>query len=169
MELAIVVAMADNRAIGIKNGLPWRLPEDLKRFKEITMGHPMIMGRLTFDSIGRALPGRVTIVVTRDNTWPAPDGVVATHNLEEALAAAELEAKKLGVETIMIVGGANVYEQLLPRCNKLFVTEVHTSVTGDAFFPAINLEVWAETNRRKYMSNAAELLAYSFVEYQKRQ
>ena len=161
--------MADNRAIGIKNGLPWRLPEDLKRFKEITMGHPMIMGRLTFDSIGRALPGRVTVVVTRDKKWPAPDGVVVVHDLESALGAAESEAKRLGVETIMVVGGANVYEQLLLRCNKLFVTEVHTSVTGDAFFPAINLEVWTETNRRKYMSNAPELLAYSFVEYQKRQ
>lgn len=167
MKLAIVVAMAENRAIGIENGLPWHLPEDLKRFKQITMGHPMIMGRLTFESIGKALPGRKTIVVTRDKSWYAPENVAVVYSLDDAIACAKSEADKLNVDTAMIVGGANIYEQMLDLCQNLYVTEVHTCVTGDAFFPVINSSDWYETSREKLQSNASDLLGYSFVEYQK--
>lgn len=165
MELAIVVAMAENRVIGVENTLPWRLPEDLKRFKAITMGHPMIMGRLTFESIGRPLPGRTTIVVTRNSGWKAPGGVLVAHNLDSAISLAEQEADNLGVNTVMVVGGAKVYEQTLAKCHRLYVTEVHTFVTGDAVFPPILSTDWKEFARQRFVSEAADSLNYSFVEY----
>lgn len=167
MKLAVVVAMAENRVIGANNTLPWHLPEDLKRFKDITMGHPMIMGRLTFDSIGRALPGRKTIVVTRDPNWRGPEGVLVAHDLDSARKCAEVEAKSMGVERVMVVGGANIYVQLLPVCNELYVTEVHTSVDGDAVFPVITSSGWTELSREKFESEVPDSLAYSFVLYQK--
>lgn len=167
MELAIVVAMSENRVIGADNALPWHLPEDLKRFKALTMGHPMIMGRLTYDSIGRPLPGRTTIVVTRDKSWPIPEGVLVANSLEEARGKAEREAERLGVNTIMVVGGANIYEQLLPECTRLYVTEVHTSVKGDAVFPELDASVWHESRREKILSQSAAKLYFSIVEYQK--
>jgi len=167
MKLSIVVAMAENRVIGVDNTLPWHLPEDLKRFKALTMGHPMIMGRLTYDSIGRPLPGRTTIVVTRNAHWPAPEGVLVANNIECALVIAEQEAERLGVDTTMVVGGANIYQQLLPRCTALHVTEVHTSVEGDAVFPEIDLAVWQERSRKKILSKSDDPLYFSIVEYRK--
>lgn len=167
MKLAIVVAMSENNAIGVENSLPWHLPEDLKRFKEITMGHPMIMGRLTFDSIGRPLPGRTTIVVTRNRDWDAPDGVLVAYCVEDAIKIAAIEAERLSVDTVMVVGGAKIYEQMLDICTKLYVTEVHTFVTGDAFFPKINPKIWKEVSRLKYQSKTSNLVHYSLVEYQK--
>lgn len=167
MELAIVVAMAENRVIGAENTLPWHLPEDLKRFKTITMGHPMIMGRLTFESIGRPLPGRITIVVTRNPDWKAPEGVFVATSLDSAIGIAEQEADNLGVNTVMVVGGAKIYEQVLEKCHRLYVTEVHTFVTGDAFFPPVSSTDWKEFTRQRFVSKAADSLSYSFVEYYK--
>lgn len=168
MKIAIVVAMAENRVIGVENTLPWRLPEDLKRFKEITMGHPMIMGRLTYESIGRPLPGRKTIVLTRDPEWQAPEGVVVASGIDEALRCAEGEAEKLGVECVMVVGGAKVYEQILPKAEELYVTEVHTFVDGDAYFPIIKSPQFEELSRHRFHSEVPDFLAYSFVKYQKK-
>ncbi len=169
MELNIVVAMTDTGLIGVNNSLPWHLPEDLKQFKARTLGHPMIMGRLTYDSIGRPLPGRLTVVLTGNKDWNAPEGVRVAHTLDDALALAEACAEELGVAQIMIVGGARVYEQFLPKVKRLFVTEVHTQLEGDAYFPEIDRRIWVETSRQRYTSEGASALEYSFVEYLRRE
>ena len=114
MKLSIVVAKSGNGVIGVDNGLPWHLPEDLKRFKALTMGHPMIMGRLTYESIGRPLPGRKTIVISSGKPT-LPDGVTLVDSLESAELIATQEAQKMGVDELMVVGGANVYSQFIDR------------------------------------------------------
>ena len=167
MKLSIVVAKAENGVIGVDNGLPWHLPEDLKRFKQITMGHPMIMGRLTYESIGRPLPGRKTIVVSSQKL-ELPEEVVVVENLELAEDRARLEAKNMGLEEVMIVGGAKIYEQFISKVQRLYVTEVHTFVEGDARFPRLVTCDWAETDRQRYSSDSAEGLDYSFVTYDRK-
>lgn len=127
MHLALIAAMARNRAIGIKGQLPWRLSDDLKRFKAITMGHVLLMGRTTFDSIGRPLPGRRTIVVTRQRDWSAP-GVEVAHTIDEAI-------EKAGHHQIFVAGGADIYRQTIDRASRLYLTLVSRDVEGDAFFP----------------------------------
>lgn len=167
MKLSIVVAKADNDVIGVENGLPWHLPEDLKRFKQVTMGHPMIMGRLTYESIGRPLPGRKTIVVSRQNI-DLPDGVLLASSLSEAEALALQEAVAMGVDEIMVVGGEKIYTQYLPKVSRLYVTEVHTLVDGDARFPLVSSDDWREEERHTYSSNSGEGLDYSFVTYSRK-
>ncbi len=164
MKLSIVVAKADNRVIGADNGLPWHLPEDLKRFKEVTMGHPMIMGRLTYESIGRPLPGRKTIVVSSQKL-SLPSEVSVVQTLAQAEALGEVEAQKLDVDEVMIVGGAKIYSQYLPRVARLYVTEVHTCAEGDAVFPELSERYWVESDRQRYSSDSVEGLDYSFVTY----
>lgn len=138
MTVTLVVAMGTNAVIGVDGGLPWRLPEDLAHFKQLTMGHPMVMGRTTFESIGRPLPGRTTIVLTRDPDWSA-DGVEVAPNLEAALT----RAKELDDE-VFVVGGAQVYAEALESgvVDQLCVTRVAASPDGDTFFPAIDWERW---------------------------
>ncbi|WP_229054228.1 dihydrofolate reductase [Aeromicrobium sp. Leaf350] len=140
MTVTLVVAMGANRVIGVDGGLPWRLPEDLAHFKRITLGHPMVMGRATYDSIGRPLPGRTTIVVTRQADWSA-DGVEVAHSLDDAL----VRARELD-EEVFLVGGAQVYAEALERdlVDVLVVTRVAQSPEGDAVFPAIDWERWSE-------------------------
>ena len=167
MEVCIVVAMEENRAIGKDNDLLWHLPADLRHFKEKTMGHPMIMGRRTFESIGKALPGRTSIVVTSDSSWSAA-GVLTVSSIEQALRAAESDARVRGVEKVMIIGGAQIYEQMIEKAQRLFVTEVHTSMEADAFFPEIDLDQWQEVSRQDFNADALNSLAYSFVEYQQK-
>jgi dihydrofolate reductase len=133
--VSIIVAASANNVIGADGGLPWRLPEDLRRFKRITMGKPMIMGRLTFESIGRALPGRRSIVVTRQADYTAEGcDVVATPE-----AALELASN---ADEVMIVGGGKIYEQLLPLANRIYMTRVHAEISGDTFFPEIDADEW---------------------------
>ncbi|WP_262691154.1 dihydrofolate reductase [Kordiimonas aestuarii] len=155
--ISMIVAMAENRAIGKGNALPWHLPADLKHFKSVTMGKPMIMGRKTFDSIGRPLPGRRTIVVTRDAGWHR-DGVDVAYTLERAIELAET------VNEVMIVGGAQIYQQALPHADRLYVTEVSIEADGDAFFPAFSKEDWQETDRQDFAAEG-DTPAYSFVIY----
>ncbi len=128
MKIAIVVAMAANRVIGRDNQLPWHLPADLKHFKQLTLGKPVVMGRKTYASIGRPLPERTNIVVTRDRDYEAP-GCVVVHSLDEALAAAGEAAE------VMVIGGAGIYRQVLPRTDTLYLTEVHAEFEGDTLFP----------------------------------
>jgi dihydrofolate reductase len=138
--IAFVVAMSRNRVIGIHNGLPWRLPDDMKCFVEITMGKPVIMGRRTYDSIPerfRPLSGRHNIVVTRNEAYDAP-GATIVHSIEEALTAAAADMP----EEIIIGGGAILYEALLPRADRLYLTRVEADVIGDAFFPALADAEW---------------------------
>ncbi|WP_151081956.1 dihydrofolate reductase [Nocardioides cynanchi] len=140
-RLTLVAAYADNRVIGDRGTIPWRIPEDFAHFKATTMGGTLVMGRATYDSIGRPLPGRTTIVVTRNPAWSA-GGVLVAHSLDEALA---LAAEQPG-ETY-VVGGTQVYEQALPRATHQVLTEVHRSPEGDAHYPEFDVAEWVETRR----------------------
>ena len=158
MNIAIIVALAKNLTIGVNNQLPWRCPEDLKHFKQLTMGHHMIMGRKTFDSIGRALPGRTTVVVTRDAELKI-EGCLIAHSLPDALLACKND------EQVFIVGGAQIYQQALPLADTLYVTEIQQDVEGDAHFPEIDFEIWQEISREVHHQLSPEPLEYHFVIY----
>jgi dihydrofolate reductase len=144
--LVLVAAVAENGVIGAKGDMPWRLSSDLKRFKRLTLGHPMVMGRKTFESIGRPLPGRTTIVVTRDPSWTR-DGVLTAPSLEAAMERSAEIAAADGVEAVMVVGGGEIYSAALPRADRLEITRVHASPDGDAHFPQIDERVWQEVAR----------------------
>ncbi|MDR2195820.1 MAG: dihydrofolate reductase [Gallionellaceae bacterium] len=158
MKLALIVAMAQNRTIGINNTLPWHIPADLKHFKALTMGHTMIMGRKTFDSIGKPLPGRRTVVVTRNRELQI-EGCTVVNSLQDALAAC------VGEEEVFVVGGAELYAQALPLADTLYVTEVLQEVEGDAHFPAIDLSQWRETSREPHSQTEPQAVKYHFVTY----
>ena len=160
-KLSIIVAMAQNRTIGINNTLPWRIPEDLKHFKMLTMGHHMIMGRKTFDSIGRPLPGRTTVVVTRNRELKI-EGCIMAHSLEDAIAACA------GDDEIFIVGGAEIYAQALPLTDTLYVTEIQQNVEGDAHFPSFDKSVWTEVAREPLSQKIPQPLEYHLVTYQRK-
>ncbi|MBI1180118.1 MAG: dihydrofolate reductase [Alphaproteobacteria bacterium] len=144
MTLCLVVAMAANRVIGRAGGMPWRLPEDLKFFKAVTMGKPMIMGRRTFESIGRALPGRANIVVSRSGL--TAEGVTTTGDLQEALRLARAIAEGNESDEVMLIGGGTLYEQALPLADRIYLTEIHAEFEGDTFFPALG-DRWREVSR----------------------
>jgi len=163
--LSLIAALADNRCIGIGNKLPWYLPEDLKYFKAVTMGKPIIMGRTTFDSLGRPLPNRCNIVVTRNRDFSHP-GVKLAHSLEEAIRIGESVAHIEGGEEIVVIGGAEIYRQALPLVGRMYLTEVHKSVAGDAFFPEFDRSQWQESGRRAFHYEPAQL-DYSFVTYER--
>ena len=150
--------MAKNRTIGVNNTLPWRCPEDLKHFKVLTMGHHMIMGRKTFDSIGKPLPGRTTVVVTRDKGLMI-DGCLIAHSLQDAikLCAGDTET--------FIVGGADIYSQSLPLAHTLYITEIQQDVEGDAHFPEFDRKLWQETARDVRTQETPQPLDYHFVTY----
>lgn len=141
MNLAIIVAVAKNGVIGINNKLPWHLPQDLKYFKTVTLGKPVIMGRKTYESIGRPLPGRTNIVVTRNNSWETPDGVIAVRSLEQAIASAQTNLSDEANE-IVVIGGAEIYRQALTLANKIYLTEVDMQPDGDAFFSLTDMRNW---------------------------
>ena len=134
--VSIVVAVSDNGVIGVRNQLPWRIPADLARFKRITMGNTLVMGRKTFESIGRPLPGRTSLVLTRDPSYQAPEGVLVAHGVDEAMARAP------GPE-IFVIGGGEIYDLLLPSADRIYLTRVHERFEGDTFFPSLDQEEWA--------------------------
>ena len=160
MNISIIVALAKNRTIGVNNQLPWRCPEDLKHFKQLTMGHHMIMGRKTFDSIGKPLPGRTTVVVTRDAELKI-EGCLIAHSLSDALLACKND------EQVFIVGGAQIYQQALPLADTLHVTEIQQEVEGDAHFPEVDLNIWQEVSREAYHQTIPQPLEYHFVTYRR--
>src|SRR4051812_43555882 len=145
-HLTIIVAMDAQRGIGVNNTLPWRLPEDLAHFKRVTTGHPIIMGRKTFDSIGRALPNRRNIVITRNPSWTHEDVEVAD-SVEAALAL-------VGESEACVIGGAQIYVETLPVTDRLIVTEIDKSFACDAFFPPIDPQQWKETARESAHSDS---------------
>lgn len=157
--LTIIVATDLQGGIGINNTLPWKLPEDLAHFKRLTTGHPIIMGRKTFDSIGRPLPNRRNIVITRNAGW-RHDGVEAVDSLEAALALLD------GAEGY-VIGGAEIYKQSMALTDRLIVTEVGQTFECDAFFPAIDPAMWEETAREQHTSETAGL-PYAFVTYRRK-
>jgi dihydrofolate reductase len=142
MFVSMVVGVTRNNVIGRDGGLPWRLSTDLKRFKALTMGKPVVMGRVCYDSIGRPLQGRPNIVITRNREFTA-DGIIVVHSLEEAMVRAESEAAALGVDEICVIGGGVVYREAFDRADVLHVTHIETEISGDTFFPAIDPETWA--------------------------
>lgn len=162
MRLSLIVAVAENGVIGCDNGLPWRLTGDLRRFKEITMGKPVIMGRRTFESIGRPLPGRCNIVLSRDPSF-RPDGVTVAGDFPSARGAAEKDAQRSGATEIMVIGGAGVYRLAVPLAGRIYLTEVHAAVDGDTVFPAYDKSDWIERSRARQPAASGDTADYSFV------
>lgn len=162
MKLALIWAMSRNRTIGRNNALPWHLPEDLKYFKRVTMGKPIIMGRKTWESIGRPLPGRSNIVITRDPSYRA-EGVKLVRTLEEAISLAESIALKDGADEAVVIGGEQIYALALPHAQRLYMTQVHAEVEGDAFFPQFDLTQWNELGRDDFSAAGPNPYDYSFV------
>ncbi len=152
--------MAENRVIGRNNALPWHLPADLKRFKALTMGHAVIIGRKTFDAIGRVLPGRRWIVLTRDAGWRRP-GVETARDLDGALAALAGEAE------VFVAGGAEVYAPALERADRLYVTVVHADIEGDARFPVLETAAWRLVEDERHDGDERHAFAYSFRRYER--
>ncbi len=142
MRISLIAAVAENGVIGREGGLPWRIPEDLKFFKATTLGKPVIMGRKTYVSIGKPLPGRLNIVLTRDRTWHA-QGVSTAHDLDRALRIAQ----ESGADEAMIIGGADIYEAALPRANRIYLTRIAREFEGDALFPYFDPAEWTEIAR----------------------
>ncbi len=160
-RINVIVAMAHHRAIGYRNTLPWRLPEDLQYFKRTTLGHPIIMGRNTYESIGRPLPGRRNIVVSRQPDYTAP-GCEVAHSLPEALRLCADQ------EDIFVIGGAQLYAQALPLTDRLYVTEIDLEVKeADAFFPPFDPLALQETQRASFQAAAPNDFRFSFVLYEK--
>ncbi len=166
VPLVLVAAVARNGVIGANGGLPWRLSSDLKRFKALTWGKPLVIGRKTFESIGRALPGRETIVVTRDPTF-APSGVLVALNLDAGLDLAGERACALGTDEIIIGGGAEIYAQTIARARRLFVTEVALDAEGEARFPPIDPLEWREIQRETGERGPRDDADFAFVEYER--
>nr|WP_299242617.1 dihydrofolate reductase [uncultured Halomonas sp.] len=174
IAVVMVAALTRNGVIGIDNQLPWHLPEDLKFFKRTTMGKPLIMGRKTFDSIGRPLPGRLNIVVTRDTSF-APEGVQVCHDLAKALSVAEQQARNDDAKEIAVIGGGEIFTQAMPYTSRLYLTEIDTIVTGDTYFPPLNKDQWREVERTPATTNdgndaqhSASCPNYAFVVYERR-
>ncbi|MBE5530116.1 dihydrofolate reductase [Laribacter hongkongensis] len=157
--LALIAARARNGVIGLDNRMPWHLPEDLAYFKRVTLGKPVVMGRKTFESIGRPLPGRLNIVVTRNPGWQAA-GVQVAHSLDAALALAAAAAP----EEIMLIGGAELYRQALPQADVLYLTEIDAEFAGDAFFPEVDLARW-RIDREEAGQRDSDGLRWRFVRY----
>ena len=157
--ISLIVAKAENNVIGSRNNLPWYLPADLRRFKELTTGHTVVMGRKTFESIlarlGTPLPNRRNVLLTRDIT-AAPEGVDVVHDIESVRS---LEG------TVFVIGGAEVYRQLLPYAEKLYVTEVKAQIDGDVYFPAIDLREWREVSRESHKKDEKNQYDFDFVVY----
>lgn len=157
-RIAYVVAMDDNRLIGRNNDLPWRLPDDVRWFREKTMGKPCIMGRKTYDSLPerfRPLPGRLNIVVTRNTDYEAP-GAVVVNSIEGALEAAG------ETEEVIIVGGADLFRRFMPQVNRLYLTRVHDAAEGDVFFPAYDIDEWQEVFREEHPADDRHSLAFTW-------
>jgi dihydrofolate reductase len=167
VPLVLVAAVARNGVIGSNGGLPWRLSSDMKRYKARTWGKPMVMGRKTFDSIGRALPGRETIVVTRDPAFAFP-GVFVAHGIEPGLALAQDRARAMGAEEIIVAGGAEIYAQTIARANRLVITEVAVDAQGEARFPPIDLKQWREIRRETGERGPRDEADFAFVNYERR-
>jgi dihydrofolate reductase len=162
-RLSIIVATDANRGIGINNTLPWHLPEDLAHFKRTTTGHPIIMGRKTFDSIGRPLPNRRNIVITRNPEWSH----AGIESVASVAAAAALAGSNVDGGEAFIIGGAQIYEEALPLADRLIVTEIAQRFDCDAFFPALDMARWQEVSRQTHRSSDGAF-DYAFVTYEKR-
>ncbi|MBI3478804.1 MAG: dihydrofolate reductase [Nitrosomonadales bacterium] len=160
-RISIVVAMARNRTIGANNTLPWHLPADLKHFKTLTMGHHIVMGRKTYESIGKPLPGRTSVVVSRNADYSIP-GVIVVNSLEAALAACGND------EEIFVIGGAELYRQAVKLADRIYLTEIDADISGDAHFTELDYALWQETGRASHAPDEKNPHSYHFVVYEKK-
>ena len=163
-RLVHVAAVAANGVIGQGGRLPWRLKSDMAHFRSVSMGKPVVMGRKTYHSIGKPLPGRTTIVVSRDPAFAAP-GIVVAPNIESALTAARGDALRRGATCIIVAGGADLYAQTMPLAERLDITYVHRTVDGDAYFPVIDCSLWHEIARDEHAAAPGDDAAFAFVTY----
>lgn len=161
--ITIIAAIAKNNALGKDNDLIWHLPSDLKRFKKITSGHHILMGRNTFESIGKPLPNRTTIIITRNKNY-FKDGCLIAHSLEEAIELVEND------DAIFIIGGAQIYKEAIQKdlVHQLDITQVHQEFEADVFFPEIDLNIWKETSRKDFKADEKNKYNYSFLSFQKK-
>jgi dihydrofolate reductase len=160
MIISIIVAMTDKRVIGINNQLPWHLPGDMKWFRQNTLGKPVVMGRKTFESIGKPLPQRTNIIITRDQNYHV-EGCITVHSIEEAISAAA------DADELMIIGGSSFYEQMLPQTDRLYLTLVHADIEGDAWFPVVDLNQWQEVTKEDYAADEKNPYPYSFIQLER--
>jgi dihydrofolate reductase len=167
LPLILIAAIAENGVIGMDNSLPWHLTSDLKRFRTLTMGKPMIMGRKNFQSIGRPLPGRETIVVTRDPNFAAAEGVHVVHGIEDALACATDRAGAMQAQEIILAGGGEIYAAMIDKVDVMKITFVDLAPFGDTFFPVIDWAQWEEESRVRPPKDANDDAAISFVDYRR--
>lgn len=156
--ISFVVAMDENRAIGKDNDLPWYLPNDLKHFKNVTMGKPIVMGRKTYESIGKPLPGRENIVVTRDDNYQA-SGTRVVHSVDEVL--------KIDAEELCVIGGTEIFKLFMPVADRLYVTEIHNTFDADTYFPEINRNDWREVSRKPGIVDEKNKYPHDFVVLEK--
>jgi len=159
-KLSVIVAIAKDGVIGVNNTLPWHLPEDLKRFRALTMGHHIIMGRKTYDSLGRLLPGRTTVIVTRNTDYQI-EGALIANSLEQAIALCNHD------DEVFLIGGAELYQAGLNLADKLYITEIDLAVAGDAHFPQLPVGQWKETTREAQVSEKG--LKFNYVTYERKQ
>lgn len=162
MNVSIIVATSRNNVIGKDNNLIWHLSSDLKRFKKLTTGHHIIMGRKTFESIGKALPDRTSIVITHQADFAA-EGCMVVHSLDEALKSVNNE------EEVFIIGGGTIYEEVLPKADKIYLTLVHKDFDGDTFFPKLDYKEWETLFREDHMPDEKNAYPYSFVDLRRKQ
>ena len=160
-RLSVIAALATNRVIGIENRLPWRLPEDLAHFKALTLGHPILMGRKTFESLGRPLPGRTNIVITRNPDY-CQDGYLVAASIPAAIA------RCADADEIFFIGGAELYAQAIPLADRLYLTEVHIDAEGDAWFPDYDRSAFREVSRASHRGQKGDPLGFEFVVYERR-
>lgn len=158
MQISLIAAMGKNRIIGKNNSLPWKLPEDMKRFKEITKGKLIVMGRKTFESIGKPLPNRTNIIITHDKNYKA-DGCVVVYSVEEALKTAK------GNEEVMVIGGEQIFKLFLPKADRMYLTFIDEDFEGDAYFPQYNKDEWKEVHREEHKNQQYKFV---FVDFERR-
>jgi len=164
--IIIVAAVAENGVIGRGNALPWRLKSDMAHFRELTMGKPVVLGRKTYQSIGKPLVGRTTIVVSRDGSFNGP-GIIVAPSLAAALQTARGDALRRNCNAIVVAGGAHIYAQALPLATRLFITEVHKPIEGDTRFPQIDPKVWRESARSEHQAGPQDDAAFALVTYER--
>jgi len=161
MKISLIVAMASNRAIGLNNQMPWHLSADLKKFKKITMGSPILMGRKTYESIGRPLPGRTNIIISRNPSYSQP-GCLVFNDTDKALESCR------DAEEIFVIGGSELYKSTLPVADTLYLTQIHREFPGDTFFPAIDAGQWVEVEREDIQDDPDVSFNYSFLKLERR-
>jgi dihydrofolate reductase len=166
IPLVFVVAVAENGVIGRDNGLPWRLKSDMQHFRRQTLGRPVLMGRKTYLSIGKPLKGRSNIVVSREPRFSAP-GILVAPSLDNALALARGDALRRGADAIAVIGGADIFAQLMPRADRIEYTLVHARPEGDTLFPPLDPQVWREVGRAEHPAGPADSAGYDFIAYQR--